>query len=283
MILKNACAAVLGLALLAAPAPSQTLAELMQKAIYAQQTAGDLDTAIRIYRQILGSAPDRKTAAEAQYRLAQALLQKGDLSEAAREFQMLANYSEYKQVVAALAAQLPKHSDAPIVHLSSGASGTVIRHRAPAPVSFSNGASGSVIRDGKYTTETGGGGTYLHPTGVQLAIQPGWTIIDTDPNFVTVMIGGTNGSIRVIFNPDNTPFVTDFLAQLKTHPSDPTAAGPHSAASLGCPDSGTDRVPAFAWKGFDKRNVFFVGESSIADCRAFQSGFMQLLTSTVMP
>src|SRR6516225_1562423 len=103
MMLKCAGAAVLGLALLATPGASQTVAELMQKAIYAQQTAGDFDTAIRIYRQILtSSGADRKTAAAVQFRLAQALLQKGDLSEAAREFQMLANYPEYKDAIAAL-------------------------------------------------------------------------------------------------------------------------------------------------------------------------------------
>jgi tetratricopeptide (TPR) repeat protein len=263
MKLKCLSAATLGLALLASPAPSQTAAEHMQKAIYAHQTAGDLDDAIRIYRQILTSAPDRKTAAEAQFRLAQALLQKGDLDQAAREFQVLANYSEYKEAIAALAARLPKHSDAPIVHFSSGASGSVIRH-------------------GKYTTETGNGGAYLHPTGIQLTIPPGWTILDTDPDFVMVMVGGTNGSIRVVFNPEST-LATTLLAQLKVDPPGSPATGPHSAASMGCPDSSTNRVPAVAWKGFGKRNVFFIGESSGADCRLFQRGFMQLVTSTVVP
>ena len=51
----------------------------MQKAIYTQETTGDVDSAIQMYRRILAAAPPRQLAAQAQFRLAQALLQKGDL------------------------------------------------------------------------------------------------------------------------------------------------------------------------------------------------------------
>src|SRR5579883_153548 len=209
MMLKCAGAAALGLALLAAPAKSQTAAELMQKGIYAQQTKGDLDTAIQLYRQILtSSGADRKTAAAAQYRLAESLLQKGDLAGAAREFQTLANYSEYKDVVASMAGRLPEPSTAPIV--------------------FSSGAGGSVIRHGKYSTEAGRGGTYLHSTGIQLTIQPGWTILDTDPDYVTVMVGGTGGSVQVIFKPE--PNVVSAMAgRLKPFPVDLPASNSRTA------------------------------------------------------
>lgn len=84
----------------------QTAAELMQKGIYTQETAGDLDGAIAIYRQIVnsGSAP-RDLAAQAQYRLAQSLLQKGDLGNAATEFNNLArNYADYGRLVSSMAA-----------------------------------------------------------------------------------------------------------------------------------------------------------------------------------
>lgn len=85
---------------------SQTAAELMQKGIYTQETAGDLDGAITIYRQIVnaGSSP-RDLAAQAQYRLAQSLLQKGDLGNAATEFGNLArNYADYGKLVSSMAS-----------------------------------------------------------------------------------------------------------------------------------------------------------------------------------
>ena len=85
---------------------AQTAAEQMQKGIYTQETAGDLDGAIAIYRQIVnsGNSP-RDLAAQAQYRLAQALLQKGDLSNASQEFEKLArSYADYGKLVSSLAS-----------------------------------------------------------------------------------------------------------------------------------------------------------------------------------
>ncbi len=77
----------------------------LQKGLYSQNAAGNLDAAIQKYRQILASNPSKRpVAAQAQYRLAQALLQKGDLSGAAQEFQNLAvNYPESKDLIRALA------------------------------------------------------------------------------------------------------------------------------------------------------------------------------------
>jgi hypothetical protein len=262
MMFNFASAAVLSIALLPVPGRSQAAAEQIQKAIYAQQTAGDLDAAIRLYRQVLGSAPDRKLAARAQLGLAQSLLQKGDLAGAAVEFQVLANYSEYKELVASLAGKLPNPSAAPIVN-------------------FSNGASGSVIRHGTYTTDTGRGGVYLHKaSGVQLTIQPGWTILDTDPEFVTVLIGGTSGSIRVIFNPEPNLALT-LAAQFKTSA---TMDGSSRTLKMGCPTASDQPVPALGWaRSVAMANVFFIGQSSVADYREFQNGFMRLLNSTMVP
>ena len=98
----------LGLLLAAIPARAQTTSELLQKGIYAQETEGNLDNAILIYRQIVNSAPtQRDIAAQAQYRLAQALLQKGDLTTASKEFERLArDYSEYGGLVSSLAGQM---------------------------------------------------------------------------------------------------------------------------------------------------------------------------------
>lgn len=98
---------VVCLSFIATVGSAQTVTEQMQKAIYAQETEGDLDGAIQIYRQILTSGPSRQLAAQAQFRLAQALLQKGDLQNAASEFQILSrSYPEYKDLIASMASQM---------------------------------------------------------------------------------------------------------------------------------------------------------------------------------
>src|SRR5215471_15385613 len=99
-----ACAALVA----AIPCFGQTAAELLQKGIYAQETEGNLDNAILTYRQIVNSAPSqRDVAAQAQYRLAQALLQKGNMAEASKEFDRLArDYADYSSLVSSLAGQV---------------------------------------------------------------------------------------------------------------------------------------------------------------------------------
>ena len=99
--------ATLAMLLGATPAIPQTAAERLQKGIYTQDTTGDLDGAIAIYRQIVssGSSP-RDVAAQAQYRLAQSLIQKGDLGNAAQEFDKLArSYADYGRLVSSLASE----------------------------------------------------------------------------------------------------------------------------------------------------------------------------------
>jgi hypothetical protein len=99
---------VAALALAPLAAPAQTAAEQLQKGIFEQQTSGDLDTAIQIFRQIVASNPaDRTYAAQAQLHLAQALLQKGDLNGAATEYNILAaNYSEFHDLVASMSRKM---------------------------------------------------------------------------------------------------------------------------------------------------------------------------------
>lgn len=93
------------LALVIIPASAQTASELLQKAIYEQDAAGNLDGAIQLYRQIVNSAyPQRDIAAQAQYRLVQALLQKGDLASANTEMARLAkDYADWAPMVKDLA------------------------------------------------------------------------------------------------------------------------------------------------------------------------------------
>lgn len=73
-------------ACLTAPAFSQDLTILLQRGIYLEETVGDLDGAIQVYRQIIAAGPNRAWEAEAQYHLGNCLLRKGDRKLAARTF-----------------------------------------------------------------------------------------------------------------------------------------------------------------------------------------------------
>ena len=109
-MLKKLAGFMLAVCITITPSLAQTTTELLQKGIYAQETEGNLDSAILIYRQFVNSAPSqRDLAAQAQFRLAQALLQKGDLTSAAQEFNKLASdYSDYRNLVSTLSAQNSK-------------------------------------------------------------------------------------------------------------------------------------------------------------------------------
>ena len=89
------------------PAIAQTDSEQLQKGIFAQDSQGNLDSAIAIYRQLAYSGlTQRNVAAEAQYRLAQALLAKGDITAATREFErMERDFADYQKLVSSLAAR----------------------------------------------------------------------------------------------------------------------------------------------------------------------------------
>jgi hypothetical protein len=83
-------------------AAGQTAGELLQKGIYAQESVGDLDSAMKIYRQIAGSpGATRPYVAQAEYRLAQCLAEKGTKADAAMAFRkFLDDYPEQRELVA---------------------------------------------------------------------------------------------------------------------------------------------------------------------------------------
>jgi tetratricopeptide (TPR) repeat protein len=91
------------------PAVAQTVSELLQKGIYTQETLGDLDGAVKIYRQLLVAAKEnRGYAAQAQYRLGVCLLAKGETGEAAKAFQaVIDNYPEQKDLVEKARERMP--------------------------------------------------------------------------------------------------------------------------------------------------------------------------------
>src|ERR1039457_1855557 len=80
-------AAVAAVLLLGAPAKGQSAADLLQKGIHAQETVGDVDGAIQIFRQVAASPTANKVlAAQAQYQLVVCMLQKGDRAAARSPF-----------------------------------------------------------------------------------------------------------------------------------------------------------------------------------------------------
>jgi uncharacterized protein len=103
--------AVLLALLLAAgsPALAQSASELLQKGIYTQETLGDLDGAIKIYKQLLAQAKGARVyAAQAQYRLARCYLAKGQSAEAVEAFkELIRDYPEQKELVAKARENVP--------------------------------------------------------------------------------------------------------------------------------------------------------------------------------
>jgi len=87
-------------------------AVLLEKGIYTEETVGDLDAAIKVYRQIIDDAKaNRPYAAQAQYRLAMCYLKKGDKAKAAAELrQLLASYPQEKDIAAQAQKELAKLS-----------------------------------------------------------------------------------------------------------------------------------------------------------------------------
>src|SRR5690349_5208639 len=109
MTVRQLALIILAAALMGLPAECQSTAELLQKGIYTQETVGDLDEAIRIYRQIINSASQSRTyAAQAQYRLAQCLLKKGENAEAVKAFQkVVQDYPDQKELVSKARVYVP--------------------------------------------------------------------------------------------------------------------------------------------------------------------------------
>jgi hypothetical protein len=107
-MMPRAPLALLALTTLAA----QPASDLLQSGIFTQDTKGDLDAAIRIYRQILDGGPGlRLYAAQAQFRLATCLLRKGDNAGAARAFQTIIDKYPAELTLVARARELMPRRD----------------------------------------------------------------------------------------------------------------------------------------------------------------------------
>ena len=106
---KGLIVAVVGVVLASSPcARAQTASELLEKGIFAEETVGDLDAAIKIYVQITASAEkNRPFAAQAQYRLGMCYLKKGQKQEAANAFRkLIAQFPMQTDLIAQAKVQL---------------------------------------------------------------------------------------------------------------------------------------------------------------------------------
>ena len=104
VLLATLCASAVGQA--------PTASELLQKGIYLEETAGNLDEAIRVYKQVVQmAAVSRVNAAQAEYRIGACLQKKGHKAEAISTFQKLVReYPEQVEIVAKAREFLPIES-----------------------------------------------------------------------------------------------------------------------------------------------------------------------------
>ncbi len=98
------------LCLVAACRADKSPATLLQEALYAEETEGDLDKAITIYQQVLAESTDiQRIAAQATYQLGLCHLKKDEKEKAAEYFQqVVSNYPTQNELVKNAQDQLKK-------------------------------------------------------------------------------------------------------------------------------------------------------------------------------
>jgi len=99
----------LSIASLSLPATAATAAELLEKAIYTEETVGNLEEAIEIYEKVLTeSKKSINASAQAQYRIGTCYAKQGKAEEAAAAFQAVVdNYPGATDWVAKAKSRLP--------------------------------------------------------------------------------------------------------------------------------------------------------------------------------
>ncbi len=94
----------------ATPANAATAAELLEKAIYTEETVGDLDEAIKVYEKVVAEGKAAENlAAQAQLRIGLCYAKLGKNDKATAAFQaVIDNYPQVEEVVAQAREQLPR-------------------------------------------------------------------------------------------------------------------------------------------------------------------------------
>lgn len=88
----------------------ESASTLLEKGVYYEETAGDLDAAIQTYKKVVEDAQaNRKYAAEAQYRLGVCLMKKGQQQEAVEAFRKVVDlYPDQRTLVQQASEQIRK-------------------------------------------------------------------------------------------------------------------------------------------------------------------------------
>jgi tetratricopeptide (TPR) repeat protein len=267
--------AVLAAWLPGASAQSPTAAEQLAKAVFAQQSSGDLDAAIQVYRQIIASNPtQRNIATQAQFRLFQALLQKGDLNAAQVEFQNLVlNYADNRDLIASMAGRLN-----------------------------GGGSHGMSVSLGKLEN-----GRYHHNlTGIEFNVPSGWKLegdTQSSDNGEIVILSQQNSmrSLAVWLKPDPTP-PGNIAARLqhdverKHEDREPgwtvrtssiqmrSVGGQQALTAIA--DFTEGKKPAveyMTWVRSTKSRCFFFGSGPAEDLASIQGAIEQMLASAMVP
>jgi tetratricopeptide (TPR) repeat protein len=90
-------------------ARAESASVLLEKGIYAEETAGNVDEAMSIYQKIIADEQaNRQAAAQAYYRLGKCYQKKGDNNKAVELFQkLIANYPEQKELIEKVKSFVP--------------------------------------------------------------------------------------------------------------------------------------------------------------------------------
>jgi hypothetical protein len=102
-------AAVMLLAAMTAPARAVSPSELLEKAIYTEETVGNLDEAMKLYEEVISLAQTgQEVAAQAQYRLGMCHLKQGDDAAAKSAFEtLIKEFPNAKDLIAKAQRHLP--------------------------------------------------------------------------------------------------------------------------------------------------------------------------------
>ena len=96
--------------LLSSAVAAKTTSVLLQEGLYAEEIEGDLDAAIKIYKQVIAESKEtQRAAAQATYRIGMCFLKKGEKAKAAEQFRnLISKFPEQQTLVTRAREQLEK-------------------------------------------------------------------------------------------------------------------------------------------------------------------------------
>lgn len=290
----------------------ETAAVQLEKGIYAQQTAGDLDKAIQIFRQIVASNPiERVYAAQAQMHLAQALLQKGDLNGAATEYNVLAaNYSEFHEAVASMASQMAGVEHGPTFSKGTAtlAPGQPDRYQNQLTgVSFTmpsgwklegdagSSSDGDIVMFSTTALNTDTVAAWMKPRNNDASQIPGLLRGDLNrkhldrTDFESWTVRPESVQTRTVAGQQALSAVADYTAynvpiqadSIRVQGKTVVAVNPRTMATI-IPET-TKMAEYLIWVRTPKTHVQFFGRAKVEDLPALENAMDQLANSTVIP